>query len=168
MRRRRRVVPAIVSVRFEDGEPEPFAAFDARARDALSREAEGRGLCTRLLAAARAAPAPLAWKRKGISATRPRWLDRFAEVIGGRACLSSIHIDAPLPPTCAVSSPARIATLDDPMGGCVITVIDDGTHAAITACGSGLLAGTPGTAAELLEEVLGLVGRQVSSGRARR
>jgi hypothetical protein len=127
--------------------------FEARARETLSRESEGSGLMSRLLAAARAAPAPLAWKRRGISANRPRWLDRFADVIGGRACLSRILLDAPIAPTCAVSSPARLAAASDPLGACVITVIDDGARAAITACGSGL-AGTPGAAAELIEELL--------------
>jgi len=153
MRRRRRVSPAAASVRFEDGAPEPYAAFEARARAILLREAEGSGLISRLLAAARAAPAPLAWKRRGISTNRPRWLDRFAEVIGGRACLSRILIDAPIAPTCAVSSPARLAAASDPLGACVITVVDDGARAAITACGSGL-AGTPAGAAELIEELL--------------
>jgi hypothetical protein len=153
MRRRRRVVPATISVRFEDGAPEPYATFEARARAALIRESEGAGLCSRLLAAARAAPAPLAWKRRGIGANRPRWLDRLAEVIGGRACLSRILVDAPIAPTCAVSSPARLAAASDPLGGCVITVVDDGARAAITACGSGL-AGTSAGAAELIEELL--------------
>ena len=156
MRIRRRVVPGLVSVRFDDGVPEPYEAFAARAREILSREAAGRGLCTRLLAAARAAPAPLAWKRKSIGATRARWLDRFAEVIGGRACLSKIRIDAPLPPTCAVSSPARLASDADPLGGCVITILDDGARAAITACGSGL-AGSTAAANELLDELLATV-----------
>ena len=158
MRWYRRVVPAITSVRFDNGVPEPFEAFESRVREALAREADGRGLCSRLLAAARAAPAPLAWKRKSVSATRPRWLDRFADVIGGRACLSRIHVDAPLPSaTCAVSSPARLATPEDPLGGCVITVLDDGTHAAITACGSGKLAGDPADANALLDELLALL-----------
>jgi hypothetical protein len=35
----------------------------------------------------------------------------------------------------------------------VITVIDDGTHASITACGSGL-AGTPDDAADLIDVLL--------------
>ena len=100
--------------------------------------------------------APLAWKRKSIGATRARWLDRFAEVIGGRACLSKITVDAPLPPSCAVSSPARLATPDDPLGGCVLTILEDARHSAITACGSGL-AGTPAAANELLDELLALV-----------
>ena len=158
MRWHRRVVYAITSVRFDRGEPEPYDVFAARARDALAREADGRGLCARLLAAARAAPTPLAWKRRTLSATRPRWLERFAEVVGGRACLSRIHVDAPLPPTCAVSSPARLATADDPLGGCVVTVLDDGTRAAITVCGSGQLAGTPASAATFLDELLARVG----------
>ncbi len=156
MRRRRRVVPAIVSVRFADGMPEPFAAFEVRAREALARTAQGVGLCSRLLAAAKAAPAPVAWKRKGISAQRPRWLDRFADAIGGRACLSRMRFDLATPPICAVSSPARLATPHDSMGACVITVLEDGTRGAITACGSGL-AGTPASAAELLDELFELL-----------
>ena len=135
------------------GCPSRTPVFEARARALLLREAEGSGLCSRLLAAARAAPAPLAWKRRGFSAGRPRWLDRLAEVIGGRACLSRILVDAPLAPTCAVSSPARLAAAADPLGACVVTVIDDGAHAAITACGSGL-AGSSAAAAELIEELL--------------
>jgi hypothetical protein len=153
LRLRRRGVPAIASVRFDGGTPEPFDHFAARTREALAREARGAGLVTRLINAARAVPVPLAWKRRSVSATRPRWLDRFADVIGGRACLSRIHVDAPLPPSCAVSSPARMATPDDALGGCVITVLDDGTHASITACGSGL-AGDPRDANALLDELL--------------
>lgn len=153
MRRRRRVISATVSVRFEDGAPEPYAAFEARARAILIRESEGRGPVSRLLAAVRAAPAPLAWKRRGISTDRPRWLDRFADVIGGRASLSRISVDAPLAPSCAVAPPPRLATASDPLGACVFTVLGDGARAAITACGSGL-AGTPGDAAALIEELL--------------
>ncbi|HEY5936355.1 MAG TPA: hypothetical protein VIU61_17005 [Kofleriaceae bacterium] len=153
MRRRRRVIQPSFSVRFLAGEPEPMAAFEARTRDRLDREARGTGLTARLLAAARAAPAPLAWKRRTMSVHRPRWLDRFAEVIGGRACLSRIRLDVPLAPTCAVSSPARLVTSNDPLGGCVITILDDGTRSAITACGSGL-AGTPAAAASLIDELL--------------
>jgi hypothetical protein len=151
---RRRVVPALASVRFDEtGQPEPFDVFEARVRDAIAREAQGRGLCSRLLAAARAAPAPLAWKRKSASPSRPKWLDRFADVIGGRGCLSRIHVDAAMPAACAVSSPARLATDDDPLGGCVITVLDDGTHAALTVCGSGRL----GEAEAVLDELVALL-----------
>ncbi len=160
LRSRRRAAYGLVSVRFDAGVPEPFERFEARAREILVREATGNGLCTRLLAAARAAPAPLAWKRKSISATRAGWLDRFAEVIGGRACLSKIRVDAALPPVCAVSSPARLATASDPLGGCVLTIVDDGTRASITACGgptqgdpSRTLAGTSASAARLIDEL---------------
>ena len=155
MRPRRRVVPSAMSVRFVDGEPEPFAAFEARARAILEREAMGRGLCARLLVAARAAPLSLTWKRAAFSTARPRWLDRLAEVVGGRACLSRIRVEVPLGPTCAVSSPARLATLADPIGACVVTVIDDGDSAAITVCGSGLT-GTHAGAQAVLEDVLAL------------
>ncbi len=157
-RRLRRVVYSTLSVRFEDGRPEPFERFATRARDLLAREAAGTGPITRLLTAARAVPVSLAWKRKTFSAARPRWLDRIAEVVGGRACLSRIQLDTAVPPSCAVSSPARLATADDPLGGCVVTLIDDGERAAITACGSGL-AGSTGDASALLDELLALLPR---------
>ena len=154
-RRRRRAMGAVVSVRFDRGEPEPFEVFEARARAVLERETLGVGLCARLIAAARAAPTPLAWKRRGFSTARPRWLDRVSDVLGGRACISRIRIDAPVPPSCAVSSPSRRATPGDPLGACVVTVVDDGDRAAITVCGSGL-AGTSAGARALLDDILAL------------
>lgn len=156
LRLRRRVVSATTSVRFERGEPEPFAVFEARLRDTIAREASASGLVSRLLAAARAVPVPLSWKRRSIGAKRPRWLESFASVIGGRALLSRIALDAPTPPLCAVSSPSRLSTSEDPVGGCVVTMIDDGTRAAITACGSGL-AGTAEQAVAFLDELLATV-----------
>ena len=153
MRLRRRVVSATTSVRFERGEPEPFVVFEERVRASIAREASGNGLVSRLLAAARAVPVPLSWKRRSIGAKRPRWLESFAKIIGGRALLSRMAIDVPIPPLCAVSSPSRLATADDPVGGCVITIVDDGARAAITACGSGF-AGTPAQASAILDELL--------------
>ncbi len=156
LRLRRRIVSATTSVRFEDGEPEPFDAFESRVRDVISREATSSGLVSRLLAAARAVPVPLAWKRKSISAKRPRWLESFADVIGGRALLSRIAVDARIPTLCAVSSPSKLATTEDPVGGCVITIVDDGARGAITVCGSGF-AGTPAAADAFLDELLASV-----------
>jgi hypothetical protein len=150
---RRRVVAATTSVRFSDGRPEPFTTFEARVRTVIAREANGRGLVSRLLAAARAMPIPLAWKRQSISAKRPPWLERFAEVIGGRALVSRMAIDTPIPAMCAVSSPSRMATVADPIGGCVITVFDDGIHGAISICGSGF-AGTQARADAVLDQLL--------------
>ncbi|MEO8842205.1 MAG: hypothetical protein ABI591_05330 [Kofleriaceae bacterium] len=149
MRLRRRVVSATASVRFVDGTPEPFAIFTQRVRAMILREANANGLATRLLAAARGAPVPTAWKRKGISAKRPRWMEGFASIIGGRALLSRIVMDVAMPPMCAASSPSRLATDADPTGGCVITILDDGARAAITVAGSGVGAGA------LLEELVG-------------
>ncbi len=108
---------------------------------------------SRLLAAARAVPIPLSWKRKGISAKRPRWLERLAEVIGGNALLSRIAMDTPMPLSCAVSSPSRLASEHNPLGGCVVTIVDDGRHGAITVCGSGF-AGTTASASAFLDELL--------------
>ena len=156
LRLRRRVVSVTTSVRFSDGQPERFADFDARVRTQIAREASSRGLTSRLLAAARAVPVPLAWKRKSIGAKRPPWLERIAEVIGGRALLSRIAVDRPVPPLCAVSSPSRLATDADPAGGCVVTIVDDGTQGAITLCGSGTT-GTVARAAGFLDELLASV-----------
>jgi hypothetical protein len=155
MRLRRRIVSATTSVRFTDGVPEPFASFEARVRGVIAREAAASGLVSRLLAAARALPLPVSLKRRSISAKRPRWLENIAAVIGGRALLSRIAMDSPVPPLCAVSSPSRLATDADPVGGCVITIVDDGSHGAITIGGSGF-AGTVDTASAFLDEVLAM------------
>jgi len=161
-RRRRRAMPAAISVRFAGGVPEPYGAFEARARAALDREIRGVGLCARMVAAARAAPTPLAWKRRGFSTARPRWLDHVSDVLGGRACLSRIRIDSPIPPSCAVSSPSRYASAGDLLGACVVTVIDDGSRAALTVCGSGI-AGGGAQASLLLEEILALTETPVAN-----
>jgi len=152
-RLRQRVVAATTSVRFEHGLPEPFAAFEARLRAVIAREANATGLTSRLLAATRAVPVPLAWKRKSISARRSHWLDGVADVIGGRAQISRIPLDIAAPAMCAVSSPARLASDADPIGSCVVTIIDDGDRGAITVCGSGF-AGTPQRAMALVDELL--------------
>jgi hypothetical protein len=155
MRLRRRVVSATASVRFTDGVPEPFAAFEERVRDVLAREAAASGLVSRMLAAARALPIPVSLKRRSISAKRPPWLENVAAVIGGRALLSRIVMDSPIPALCAVSSPSRLASDIDPIGGCVITIVDDGSHGAITVGGSGT-AGTADAASAFLDELLRL------------
>jgi hypothetical protein len=155
-RMKRRVVHSTISVRFDRGQPEPFDAFEARAKQILAREAQGRGLCSRLLTAARAIPVPLAFKRRSFTTGRAGVFDKIAEVVGGRACLSKIRMATPVPLSCAVSSPARMATKADPVGGCVLTIIEDGTRAAITACGSGL-AGEADDAADFIDAVLALV-----------
>lgn len=166
LRLRRRIVAATTSVRFVNGIPEPFAAFEARARGVFTREAGGAGLVSRLLAAGRAVPVPLAWKRRSISAKRPRWLEDFAEVIGGRALLSRIAVDTPLPLLCAASSPSRLVTEADPVGGCAITIIDDGARAAISIAGSGF---PPTFLDRLLRQVKGaLVEHHVAEGAAER
>ena len=159
LRLRRRVVSATTSLRFDAGEPEPYAVFEARVRGVLAREALAQGLISRLLVAARAAPVPLAWKRRSLSAKRPAWLENLAEVIGGRALLSRISHDGASSPVVAVSSPSRLVTDTDPVGGCVITIVEGRTHAGITVCGSGF-AGTPARAAAILDELLATVERR--------
>ncbi len=162
LRLRRRVVSATTSVRFADGVPEPYVAFEARVREVLAREARDAGLVSRLLAAARGTPVPLAWKRASIGAKRPPWLDRIASLIGGRALVSRISVAEPIPPMCAVSSPSRLATSADPVGGCVLTVVDDGTRGAITLSGTGVVA-RPAVLDEILARVAPDDGRHMTS-----
>lgn len=131
---KRRVVPAIASVRFDHGTPEPFAQFAARTRELLSREASGTGVSAHLLAAARGVPASLAWKRRAVGPARPRWLESMANLIGGRGCVSKITGE----PAVAVSSPSRLATETDPLGSCVVTVVASDDRAVITVASSGI------------------------------
>lgn len=154
-RLRRRVLPAIASVRFEHGAPEPFDAFAARTKRVLAREAAGNGVMSRMHQALRAIPTPLVWKRRAMAAERPGWLDTFGLVLGGRGCVSRIELDVPSPAACAVSSPSRMASDLDPLGGSVVTVVDDGERAAITLCGTGAAA-----ASEVLDEVLARLPRR--------
>lgn len=126
----RRVVPAIASVRFTDGQPEPLAHFTARTKQLLAREAAGTGVSGHLLAAAQAAPVPLAWKRRAVGTARPPWLEAMANLIGGRGCVSKIPGESAV----AVSSPARLATASDPLGSCVVTLLGD----VLTVTASGL------------------------------
>ena len=142
-RRTRRVVPAIANVRYSAGAPEPFPIFAARTQERLAREAAGAGVVSRLLSAARHAPAPLAWKRRAVGADRPRWLEPIADLLGGRGCATRIRIDEPAPPACAVSSPPS-------HGGFVVTIVDDGSVSALTLCGSG-------ASDALLDRLLGLL-----------
>jgi hypothetical protein len=131
---KRRVVPAICSVRFHHAIPESFATFEARTRELLSREASGTGVSAHLLAAARGAPAPLAWKRRAVGPARPRWLESMANLIGGRGCVSKILGE----PAVAVSSPARLATEADPFGSCVVTVVTSAERSIMTVAASGI------------------------------
>ncbi len=126
----RRVVPAIASVRFIDGQPEPLEQFTARTRQLLAREAAGTGVSAHLLAAAQAVPVPLAWKRRAVGTARPPWLEAMANLIGGRGCVSKIPGESAV----AVSSPARLATASDPLGSCVVTLLGN----ALTVTASGL------------------------------
>lgn len=138
MRVRRRVIPAIASVRFSDGSPEPFDAFAVRTRELLARESRGDGLTAQLLAAMQGVPVPLAWKRSAVGAGRSRWFGNLAAVIGGRACLSKLRLDGvSCPPAVAVSSAAQLASDHDPLGGCVLTVIETARSATVTLCGTG-------------------------------
>lgn len=137
-RLKRRVIPAIVSVRFSDGQPEPFGEFAARARTILARESAGDGLMSRLLVAAQAIPVPVKWKRSSIGPARHGWFGGVANILGGRACLTKLRMAHM--PAVAVSSAAQLASDDDPIGGSVITIVEAGGRAMATICGTGTAA----------------------------
>lgn len=138
MRVRRRVIPAIASVRFSDGSPEPYETFERRTRELLARESKGDGLTAQLVAALQGVPVPLWLKRSAVGAGRSRWFESLAELIGGRACLSKLRLDGiACPPAIAVSSAAQIASERDPLGGCVLTIIESAISATVTLCGTG-------------------------------
>jgi hypothetical protein len=65
-----------------------------------------------------------------------------------------------------VSSPSRHASAADPLGACVVTVVDDGSRAALTVCGSGI-AGSEHTARALLDELLALTAAPASRSHVR-
>lgn len=157
LRVRRRVSAVVVSVRPSDSDParpEPYPQFAARAAAAFAAEASGQGIHGVLHRAAASLPLPLRWKRELIGNYRPRWLGALPAALGGRACLSSIRMsERRLPPLVAVSCPVLLPTALDPIGGCVVTILDDGHQATITASGAGL-AGTDAAAAALLDELL--------------
>jgi hypothetical protein len=161
---RRRVVPALLSLRFPDGAPEPIDTFAARARQSFAREASGTGLMARLAAAARAVPAPLAWKRRAVGGSaRPALFAAAARVLAGRACLSVVRAGPELrggPPLAAASSPALPVSRRDPHGSCVVTIVDDHDGATVTVSGWGAT-GTARGAADLLDRWVALV---VASG----
>lgn len=144
----RRVRPALLSVRFSDGRPEPEHVFAARARAAVAREAAGRGLASRLLTALSALPLPLGWKR-GVAGARAPWVGDALDVLAGAGCLSLLRV-ASSPPLVAVSSPGRLLAADSPRATSVLTVIGDGDGATATLAGSGR-ATDPAVAAELLD-----------------
>lgn len=135
---RRRVLPAVASVRFIDGRPEPFAAFAARARIAIAREAAGVGLASRVLAAGRALPLPVRWKRRVAASPggSPAWAAPLFDAVAGRGCVSLLRLppQGERVPPIAASAPART----DAIGSVVVTLVDSGAPSAtITVTGTG-------------------------------
>ncbi len=154
MRLRRRVRAAVVSVHSDAGGTEPYEAFAARAARTIAAEASGAGILATLHRAAANLPIPLRWKRELIGSNRGRWLGELPAALGGRACLSSLRMrEMASPPLIAVSCPVLLPSSGDPIGGCVVTMVDNGERATIAVSGAGL-AGDAAQGASLLEELL--------------
>lgn len=156
---RRRVLPAVVSVRFADGVAEPFGAFAERAKVAIAREAAGMGLASRVLAAGRALPVPVRWKRRVAASPggSSPWFAPLFDAIAGRACVSVLRIPPETPPgvppiaaPIAASAPART----DAIGSIVVTLVDTGAPSAtITVTGTGRW-GTAPACAHVIDRIL--------------
>ena len=156
IRRRRRVVPALISGRFVDGEPESLDDFAHRLRNVLHREADERGLMSRVLRAGRGLPVPQAWKREVAGApVRPKWLAPFTELLAGRGCMSLLRLPDELtaPALVAVSAPALGPTVDDPLGSCVVTIVETDVGTQVTVTGIGVWSDA-GKARALLHHVM--------------
>jgi hypothetical protein len=153
-RRRRRVLFALASVRLDAERPEPYAAFARRLAAIAAREADGRGVLTRILRATTRAPLPAALRRRMLTSngeTSPHVPP--IEVLAGRGSLSAIRYPAderPAAPLYAVSSPALSAPAHDPRGAVVLTLIHHGEEATATLCGNGI-AGSPAGARAFLD-----------------
>jgi len=139
-RRCHRVVPALVALRHGPDGPEPLAAFRMRLRAAALREGAGAGLISRVLAAARGLPVPMALRR-GVAgaAVRPAWLAPFTELLAGRGGLSLLRLPDELaaPGLVAISAPAIGASPADPAGSCLATVVATGAAATLTVVATG-------------------------------
>lgn len=150
---RRRVVTALLSVRFPDSQPEPLDAFTARAHAAIAREARHAGLLSRLLAATAALPIPLALKRHALVGARAPRLHGPVEVLAGRSSLSVLRGS----PLVAISSPGLVVPPDDPRTTSVITAVGDMVSVASTGAG---------TAEELLDRYVARLGPAASGSGA--
>ena len=150
-----RVVPALL--RYRD---ETFAQFFQRGQRAIAATRSNASLMTGLMNFAQVAPVPRGWQRNSVVTPPQSALVRpIANTLAGRACISLIRIAVedrnagpPVGPMIAVSAPALSANRNDPSGGIVVTVIDDGEHATMTVCGSGL-AGNNTDANEIIDEI---------------
>ncbi len=149
---RRRVVHTLLSVRFDRGRAEPVDRFARRVSATIAREVDGRGLLSRLVAAAAAVPLPLAIKRRRLVGARGARLRGPVEVLAGRSSLSLLRgVPAGL---VAVSAPGRVLDPGDPRSTSVITIVEgDRGGAIVTVSGSGL-AGTAAGAEALLDRWL--------------
>ncbi|MBP6848514.1 MAG: hypothetical protein KA201_32435, partial [Kofleriaceae bacterium] len=125
----RRVRPALLSVRFSDGRPEPLDAFAARARAAIAREAAGAGIATRLLAGLHGLPLPLAIKRRALAGGPSRLTAGPSEHLAGDACLSMLRLpDGPA----LIAASAPPPQIPRSRGAAVVTVVRAGADAIAT------------------------------------
>lgn len=126
----RRVRPALLSVRFSDGRPEPLAAFAARAKAAIAREAAGAGIATRLLSGLHGLPLPLALKRRALAGGPSRLTAGPSQHLAGDACLSMLRLpDGPA----LVAASAPPPQIPRSRGAAVVTVVRAGADALVTA-----------------------------------
>ena len=130
----RRVRPALLSVRFPDGRPEPYPAFAERAKRAVAREADGGGLASRLLTGLAAVPVPIGVRRRVLAGAPARWARGPTELLAGDSCLSLLRLPAPAA-LIAVSAPPPQIPRTRPSS--VVTVVRDPAATTVTAAAAG-------------------------------
>lgn len=144
-RLRRRVAPGLIALRMHRGELEDPTALRARLGALIAREAACAGALGRLREAALRVPLPASIKRRSLRAGAvPHPLAPPIEVLAGRGCLSSLGFPpgaAPPMSLQAASAPALDASVGDPRGGSVVTVVTGAETSTVTVSGTGL-AGT--------------------------
>jgi hypothetical protein len=157
VRRRRRVVAGLMSLRMHKGVFEEFEPFAARLGPSLEREMAQRGAFARMARAALRAPLPGPIKRQLLTAGSERrgWMP-LVETLAGRGCLSLLRFapeERPRSTLFAVSSPAMLADRSDRLGGTVLTLVQTPRGMAATVSGTGL-AGSRGGSQSFLENWL--------------
>lgn len=144
-----RVRPALLSVRFSDGRPEPFEVFAARAKAAVAREAQGAGLISRLLVGLAGIPLPVELRRRVLSGAPSRLASGPTELLCGDGCLSLLRLPGSAPLVAASAPPPQLPRT---RSSSVATVVRDDHGATVTVAAAG-----PRPARELLAAWLTLV-----------
>ncbi len=148
---RRRPLYALLALEKHEGRLEDLDSFGARLPGWLAREAEGRGILTRVLRAALELPVPLALRRRLIA--RSPWMDRWvapARTLTGAGYVSWMRFPPDEVPSIPIY-PSAVPSFSADRGGAGLSIVvaEDGLTAGLTTSGA---LGTSAAAEDLLDE----------------